>query len=89
MLSETGKHNDGGEVLSAAVPILTNKTKYKFHYSDCPDLNMQTHHKAQFIIKYLGPKIEVFKMLYWVFFKISCQSYWKIYRMNNFNVKDM
>ena len=36
MLSETGKHNDGGEVLSAAVPILTNKTKYKFHYSDCP-----------------------------------------------------
>ena len=41
MLSETSKHNDG-ELLSA--PILTNKTKYKFNYFDCPDLNMQTHH---------------------------------------------
>ena len=66
MLSETSKHTNEGELQSA--PMLTNKTKHKFHYSDCSDLNMQTPHKAQFTIKYLFPEIESLKILHQVFF---------------------
>ena len=66
MLSETSKYTNEGELQS--VPILTNKTKHKFHYSDCLDLNMQTPHKAQFTIKYSFPEIESLKILHQVFF---------------------